>query len=134
MTSRQRLRRSAAVPRKLLNLLVRRFSAAVLRRFAAVPKTSIKSMCGGSAAVCAAKPPYPYALRGAFWSAPRVHGSRGGASQPRWTSPEPARRTVVAHEQDDWFERLPRRSWASDLALVRAVAGELAAAAKVRLR
>ena len=32
MTSRQRLRRSAAVPSKLLNLLVRRFSAAVLRR------------------------------------------------------------------------------------------------------
>jgi hypothetical protein len=66
MTSRQRLRRSAAVPRKLLNLLVRRLAAAVLRRFAGVPKNSIRSMCGGSGAVCAAKPPYPYALRGAF--------------------------------------------------------------------
>jgi hypothetical protein len=59
MTSRQRLRRSAAVPRKLLHLLMRWFSAAVMRRFAAVPKSSMKSGCGGSAAVCADKPPYP---------------------------------------------------------------------------
>ena len=62
MTSRQRLRRSAAVPSKLLNLLVRRFSAAV----------------------CAAKPPYPYALRGAFGARRGRMESRGGRERTLW--------------------------------------------------
>jgi hypothetical protein len=41
---------------------------------------------------------------------------------------------MVAHEQDDWFERLPKRSCSGALSLVRAVAGKLPAATKVRLR
>lgn len=53
------LRRFAAVVRNPLILLVRRFSAAVLRRFAAVPKTSTKSTCGGSAAVVPRNPLLP---------------------------------------------------------------------------
>lgn len=61
MTSPQRLRRSAAVPRRLLNLLVRRSAAAVLRRFAGVPKNLSRSMCGGSAALSALNPHTPYA-------------------------------------------------------------------------
>lgn len=77
MTSRQRLRRFAAVVRKPLNLLLRRFAAAVLRRFAAVPKSPMKSICGGSAAVCVAKPPYPLC-------APRRHaGAHRGRSRGR---------------------------------------------------
>jgi hypothetical protein len=81
MTSRRRLRRSAAVPRNLLNLLVRRFFAAVLRWFAAVPKNSIISMCGGPAAVGVRNPHTP--MRSAAPdSAPRVHGRSRGQTEP----------------------------------------------------
>jgi hypothetical protein len=117
MTSRKRLRRSAAVPRKLLNLLTRRFVAAVLRRFAGVPKTSIRSMCGGSAAVSALNPHTPI-------GAPRRLVARRGRIE--------AGRDVTSR-----MIGLSRHRGApagSDLSLVPAVAGELAAAAKARLR
>jgi hypothetical protein len=57
----------AAVPCKPLILLVRRFSAAVLRRLAAVTRKVLISnnaaVCGGW---CGAHPHTPYALRGAM--------------------------------------------------------------------
>jgi hypothetical protein len=90
MTSRQRQRRSAAVPRKLLNLLVRRLRAAVLRRSAGVPKNSIRSMCGGSGAVCAAKPHTPMRSAALLERAAGAWKPGVGASQPCGMSAEPA--------------------------------------------
>jgi hypothetical protein len=112
MTSRQRLRRSVAVPRKLLNLLVRRFAAAVPRRFAGVPKNSIRSMCGGSGAVCAAKPHTPMRSAAPLKRAAGAWKPRGGASEPCGMSAEPLH----------------------DLRQGRAVACEMAAALPVRRR
>jgi hypothetical protein len=60
------MRRFAAVTHNPLILLVRRFFAAVLRRFAAVLESRALSMCGGCAAVAVVKPPYPYERRTSF--------------------------------------------------------------------
>ena len=73
MTSRQRQRRSAAVPRKLLNLLVRRFAAAVLGRCVPPnPHTPMRSAALLERAAGAWKP-------------------RGCASEPCGMSAEPAK-------------------------------------------
>jgi len=89
MTSRQRQRRSAAVPRKLLNLLVRRLRAAVLRRSAGVPKNSIRSM----AVLGRCVPPNPHTPMRSAALLERAAGAwkpRGCASEPCGMSAEPA--------------------------------------------
>jgi hypothetical protein len=63
------LRRFAAVVRKRLIFLARRFFAAILRRFAAVPKKSTKSMCGGW---WSGTPIPPMRFAAPCWRAPRA--------------------------------------------------------------
>jgi hypothetical protein len=100
----QALRRFAAVVRNFLIFLLRRFDAPVLRRFAVVPKTSKKSMCGGLRRRGVSAPHTPYALRGAYWRAPRAYDRRGegrrlncrhhatGPEKGRTMTPQPRRR------------------------------------------
>jgi hypothetical protein len=71
MTSRQRQRRSAAVPRKLLTLLVRRFTCGGLRGSRKTQSDQWRFWGG----VCR-QTPIPLCAPRRFWSAPRAHGSR----------------------------------------------------------
>jgi hypothetical protein len=57
------LRRSAPAPKKVNEINVRRFFAAVLRRSAVAPENSTISMCGGSAAAAVVCPYTTYRAR-----------------------------------------------------------------------